>query len=111
MGPVGNLDPPPVSVDDRGHDQVGGHQRGPVDAVVGGRGGRAGEMQPGVAGQSQLGCRAREPTADALLVTVLDRDAQLGRCLGVGGCVGLVRADELGVEGLELSGAAEGVPQ
>ena len=108
VGGVGHRHPPAVGVDHLGDDQVGRHQRGPVHAVDGAGGGRRGEVEPGVAGQGQLGGRAGEAPAHPLGVGVLHRDAQLGGGLDVDGGVGLVRADEAGVELGELLGAAEG---
>ena len=64
-------------------------------------------MQPGVAGQRQLGRRAREPSPDPLVVDVLDGDPQLGGGLGFGRGVDLVGADELRVELAELPAPAE----
>ena len=55
-------------------------------------------METGVAGQGQLGGRAREVPSDHLGVGVLDGDAQLGGGLHIDRGVGLVRSDEAGVE-------------
>ena len=44
-----------------------------------------GEVEPGVAGQGQLGCRPGEPAAHPFGIRVLHRDPQLGGRLHVGG--------------------------
>ncbi len=68
-------------------------------------------MEPRVAGQCELGRRAREATPDPLAVGVLHRDPQLGGRLRLGRGVRLVGADELRVERAELTTASEGLLQ
>ena len=67
-------------------------------------------MEPGIAGQRQLGGRAGEAPAHPLGVAVLHRDPQLGGGLDVERGVGFVRADEAGVELGELSPLRPGLP-
>ncbi len=64
-------------------------------------------MQPRVAGQCELGGRAREPSSDPLLIGVLHGDPQLGGGLGFGLGVDLVGPDQLCVEHAELTAPAE----
>ncbi len=102
VGQVGNRHPAAVGVDRLGDHQPGGHQGRPVDPVHRTRTGRGGEVEPGVAGEGQLGGGTREPPTHPLGVGVLHRHPQLGGGLGVDRGVGLVRADQPGVELGEL---------